>query len=157
MNMSFDLDGVIANTDKWFFRMLNVMYQVSPGNDELLQMELDYYASRPLNYNPHLFMNRQDTGIIITARKPWSKTATERWLLRYGITLPVIHVDYANVIDWGVLSYEEASYIAGEMKAGVISLKGVSVHFDNNPYVVRKIRELLPCMVVILVGNEDRE
>lgn len=161
MIMSFDLDGVIADTDRWFFRGLNVMYRVSLAvegtpNDELYSMELDYYASRPLKHDPRFLMAEADEGVIITARKPWAKKVTNQWLTRYGIELPVHYCDSQDDINWD--NYERASVIAGRYKAAVIrglwDGKGVDVHFDNNPYVVQVMREELPGVTIIQVGGE---
>ena len=120
MKISFDLDGVIANTDKWFFRLLNVLYAMNGGDENLLYlMEMDYYASRPLKYHPNLLMAQHDEGFIITSRKPRAKRETEKWLRKYGVTLPIIYSDHNDEIDW--TDYAGASVVAGRYKASIIS------------------------------------
>jgi len=154
MITTFDLDGVIADTDKWFFRMLNIVQ----FNAAHLQMELDYYANRPLKHHPNLFMTNNDVGYIITARKPYAEKITRRWLKKYGITLPILFVDHNDEIDW--TSYEKASVIAARAKAEVLNdlsslHMGGLVHFDNNPFIIRELRA--EGIVAILIGGNQLE
>jgi len=153
MRISFDLDGVITNSEKWFFTIINVM-KLLKGNEDLLNsMEILYYSTRSVKYNPYLFLSPEDQGYIITARKPISFTSTEHWLQGNGINLPIIYIDQHDTIDW--TNYAEASYISATRKADEITRVGIEVHFDNNPYIVRKLRTLLPPLSkVILIGGE---
>ena len=154
MKISFDLDGVIANTDKWFFRMLDVLRWVDGCNKVLLEvMEMDYYASRPLKYHPKEFMATGDTGFVLTSRRPKATHVTSCWLEKHGIKLPLIFSDPDSEIDW--TDYEKASLLAGKYKANVISQCGVQVHFDNNPYIIQQIRRLQPTVRAVLIGGEE--
>jgi len=168
MKISFDLDGVIAESERWFFRMLNfqfgVRYQVMPGYQfvcrnthvergiDLLRLaELDYYSSRPLKYHPKMFMAANDEGYIVTSRKPWSAEVTEAWLKRYGIDIPIVYTDHNDSLDW--TDYKTASIMAGRLKSATILDMGIDVHFDNNPFIVDVMRDLTNVRV-ILVGGE---
>lgn len=152
MKVSFDLDGVIAKSDKWFFRILNVFRELGHESEELWLMEKDYYESRPVLHHPNFFLADDDKGFIITARKPRAKEVTERWLKNHGIYLPIIFIDGKNDIDW--LDYPKASKQAGAYKSKTIDALDVSCHFDNNPYAVQEIRRILPNVGVIQIGGE---
>jgi hypothetical protein len=151
MKISFDLDGVIADTDRWFFRLL----EVECDKKILDMMELDYYSSRPLKHHPNYFLSSNDTGCIITARKPHAKDITEKWLTKHGIYLPVTYVDGNDDIDW--LDYEKGSIIAGERKAKELMDLGVDIHFDNNPYVINVIRQTHIVKAILIGGGLEGE
>lgn len=160
MLVTFDLDGVIAESDRWFFSMFNVLGELVDPNlevhDQYREMELDYYASRPLKYHPNLFMAKDDTGYIITARKPHAKGITYKWLKRHGILLPIVYADLNGDINWW--NYEKASAAAARAKADIIYRLAASnsthqVHFDNNSVIVKKLRK--EGLVAVLIGGKD--
>ena len=151
MRISFDLDGVIADTDRWFFRMLNSLQFLQTSKELLDIMELDYYSSRPVKFHPNFFMTPDDIGFIITSRRPLAIEATQSWLDTNHITLPIIYSDHNGDIDW--TNYEKASLIAGKYKAKIIRKHNIEVHFDNNPYIVEVVRKMIPSTNVILVGG----
>ena len=152
MKISFDLDGVIAASDRHFFRLLNVLRTKSDWKAGLTLAELDYYSNRPLRWHPNDLLSSQDQGYIITSRKPLAREETENWLRKHGITIPVIYADSDDILDWA--DYPKASTQAASLKARVISSLGVAVHFDNNPYIVKELRLLLPFVNTIQVGGE---
>ena len=152
MNISFDLDGVIAESSRHFFRLLNALRTKSAWAKELELAELDYYSNRPLLHHPNEFLASGDKGCIITSRKPRAKEETENWLRRHGITIPIIFADADNILDWS--DYPKASTRAGKLKAEVIRGIDIDVHFDNNPYIVKELRTLLPTVRIIQVGGE---
>lgn len=152
MNISFDLDGVIAEGNRWFFRLLEPLRKTDP--DAALVAELDYYASRPLKCHPNQFLSGDDKGIIITARKPWAQDITNHWLREHGILQPVYFVDTVDYLDWGGVSYAETSAACAALKATVLRTQGIDVHFDNNAVLVAVLRERLPNIRCVLVGGE---
>ena len=153
MKISFDLDGVIADTDKWFFRLCDFLLRGKKERDPLLDtMVSDYFLHRPLKYHPNQFMADGDLGYIITSRRPDTRFDTEEWLRRHGIHLPIVFSDYNGEIAW--FDYEMASCSAGIKKARIIKELGVEIHFDNNPYIVEKIRELVPDVKAVLIGGD---
>jgi len=149
--ISFDLDGVITNAEKWFFSTLDALRRTH-NNDQIREIELMYYATRQVKLNPYEFLGPGDIGYVITARKPLARTVTENWLFRHSINLEVVFVDSEGDIDWK--NYEEASYISGERKLGVLGSKGITVHFDNNPHIVQVMRRKMPSATIIQVGAE---
>ena len=105
-------------------------------------------------------MAKDDIGFIITARKPHAKKTTENWLKRHGITLPIIYADYNGGINWW--DYDKASVIAARAKAKIIQKLSLdnfnetndqSVHFDNNPFIVRELRKAE--LSAVLVGGDN--
>ena len=152
MRISFDLDGVIADTDRYFFRLLDILRSLNADKRLLEIMEMDYYESRPLKYHPRLFMAIGDEGFVITSRKPRARGITSDWLEKNGITLPLIFSDHYDVIDWS--DYEEASILAGKYKADVIGQYGIELHFDNNPRIIQQIRQIMPTVRAVLIGGE---
>jgi len=149
--ISFDLDGVITDAEKWFFSTLDALRRTHNG-EHIQEIELMYYATRQVRYNPYQFMSSSDIGYIITARKPIARQITEGWLLQHSIHLEVVYVDSNNDIDWE--NYEEASYESGIRKTQVLGSKGITVHFDNNPFIVKKMRDRMPSATIIQVGAE---
>ena len=144
MKISFDLDGVLADTDRWFFRLLDLHDSI-----DVTTMEKDYFSSRPLKHHPDYFMSKDDQGYIITARKPSSKESTEEWLRKYRIDLPITYVDSNGDIDWS--NYKKASIMVGKRKLEMLKTLTIDIHFDNNPYIVEVIRNNGIC--AILVGR----
>lgn len=153
MRISFDLDGVITSSSKWFFRLLDMIREVNPQSPNLQRTEIDYYDSLELRLNPNLFLANEDEGFIITCRKPYSKQVTLDWLAKYGIRLPVFFVDEKDEIDW--MNYREGSLRAAKIKARKIESLGVGIHFDNNPYLIEILRQELPDIKIIAIGAED--
>jgi len=151
MRMSFDLDGVITDSEKWFFGILSTLRQMH--NKELLDaIEILYYSTRQIRYNPFQFLSARDEGFIITARKPISHAITESWLLNHAIYLPIIYVDPDNSIDW--IDYMESSYESAKRKVDIMGLREITTHLDNNPYIVTKMRQLMPSATIIQIGGE---
>jgi len=152
MKISFDLDGVITDGHHWFFELLHPLRITYPI--EAKQAELSYYSSRLIKFHPNLFLVEGiDEGIIITARKPVARQVTEQWLRRYGILLPVFFIDPYDTLDW--FCYAKASKESAALKARVIERQGVEIHFDNNPILVKTLRNILPGVKIILVGGEN--
>ncbi len=148
---SFDLDGVIADGHHWFFRIIDTIRQVNPQLAEIA--ELEYYSSRPLKNHPNLFLASGDKGFILTARKPKAQKITKSWLKRYGINLPIIFVDKGGSIDWG--DHVKASAQVARLKAKAIQELQVDIHFDNNPTIVRKLREEFGIKAILIGGEEE--
>ena len=152
MRISFDLDGVITNSEKWFYSTLDMLELLKAQRSSVTITELMYYSTRSVIHNPYMFLSDEDQGFIITARKPLAKLVTEQWLQSHGITLPVVFIDSYDSIDWG--DYSRASVESGQRKASEIEKLGVSVHFDNNPIAVKVMRNSLPSVRIIQIGGE---
>ena len=147
MKISFDLDGVITDASSWFF---SICEAIGNWNESVKAARLRYYQTCKLKYNPQLFLSRLDEGFIITARKTESGEITKAWLRRHGILLPIFYLPNADIIDW--TDYEYASIEAAIQKAKLIRHLDINIHFDNNPYIVEKLRRLTQSALIILVS-----
>ena len=152
MRISFDLDGVITNSEKWFFGMLSTLREVHSNQDTLDVIEILYYSTRLVKHNPYMFMAIGDVGYIITARKPISRPVTEDWLVNNGISLEVVYIDVVDDIDWS--NYKAGSIVSAHRKAEAIKARDIKIHLDNNPYIINELRKIIPDIVTILVGGE---
>ena len=150
MNISFDLDGVVADGHRFNLCLVNGIYLV----DEALAMkaELEYYRSRPLLMHPNNMLAEGDTGYIITSRKPYSEDITRKWLKRHGILCDIVFADHADTINWK--DDPEASIKAARLKMQAILDLHIDVHIDNNPTIIQTMRKVLPATTAILVGGE---
>jgi len=153
MIVSFDLDGVITNSEKWFFGIINSLKVLSDASSILLDtIEILYYSTRSTKLNPYSFLAEGDKGYIITARKPIAREATVEWLRSHAISLPVIYVDQLDDIDWS--NYKLASVTSAKRKVSQMKMYGITTHIDNNPYIVDTIRKDYPDITAILYGGE---
>ena len=150
MRISFDLDGVISNGQAYeFFAEMRRAYPPS----EWPTMKHHFYSSCELKSSPYSLMNEDDVGFIITSRQPDSQQLTREWLQEQNITLPVFFADPLGLIDWA--DYPKASVNAARYKALIIQELEIDIHYDNNPYIIKTIRELLPRVQCILVNEES--
>ena len=148
MRISFDLDGVIADAGSWFFVLCGAIGDWD--DSRLKEARMRYYDACKLKYNPQLFLSPADTGAIITARKTEAKQATDAWLCRHGISLPIHYVVGADGIEWG--NYSEASIEVAKRKLSLMRLLDIDLHFDNNPIIVKELRRISPCPAAVLVS-----
>ena len=149
MRISFDLDGVITNGGAHeFFAEMRKTYPPS----EWTTMKHHFYSSRELKSSPYSLMNEDDVGFIITARQPDSQELTREWLQGQNITLPLYFADPLGLIDW--VDYPKASVKAARYKALIMKELDIDIHYDNNPYIIKTLRELLPRLQCILVSEE---
>ena len=153
MKISFDLDGVIASTNKWVYRMADAIMAAGAPEVYVINMLKEYYASAPLKFHPSIFMSQDDCGVIVTMRKPEAQEATGDWLQRHSIYLPIWYADPNGEVDWS--NYSTASRRAGILKAEFLAGAHVDVHLDNNPYIVSVLREQLPEIKIIQIRKED--
>lgn len=148
MRISLDLDGVIADGERWFYAIADGVIEIDPLLSE--RAELAYYASRGVKHHPSYFLNSNDKGFIITARKSRSCNVTIRWLKQNNIVLPVYFVDEKDEADWN--DYGAASEIVARLKTNVIRSLGIELHLDNNPIIVNMLRS--EGINALQIGNE---
>lgn len=75
MRVGFDLDGVICDVNLALLRAIA---------DDRPAEEL-YYRTRRALLNPFQWLGPEDSGLIVTHRKLWTKEITRAWLVRNGI------------------------------------------------------------------------
>jgi len=153
MRISFGLDGVIVNTNKWVYRMADALMAAGTPEAYVINMLKEYYASASLRSHPAMFMAQNDKGIIVTMRQPEAQEVTDDWLQRHDIYLPIYYADPKGEIDW--TNYSTASRRAGTLKAEILISQRIDVHLDNNPYIVSVLRDQLQDTRIIQIGKED--
>ena len=156
MRLSFDLDGVIADTDNGLLALLHqAAREGKPGaTDEVLQ----YYARRPIRLDPRQFTGPEDEFHIITGRVPSAHEITRAWVSRHFgplfgnggrclhlVGTPAVEIMFAEGRD------AEASHKLAERKLGAITLVQSQVHFDNNPVIVEYLRKA--GVIAVMVGG----
>ena len=140
MILSFDLDGVLADTDNAMLALMHTAVRAKvPGADDDLQQ---YYARRRLLLNPLDLVGPDDRFIILTGRIPFAHKVTIEWVNHF---LP--SCDNLQLLGD---AETEALYIRGEdskasllmagRKLSVINDSGSAIHFDNNPTIIRQLR-----------------
>jgi uncharacterized HAD superfamily protein len=106
-----------------------------------------------LKFHPNLFLTSGDKGFILTARKPMSKEITKSWLKRYGINLPIVFIDKKGDVDWH--DHIKASIQSARLKAKAIKELKIDIHFDNNPTIVKRLREEFGIKAILVGGEEE--
>ena len=148
MKISFDLDGVICDSDWGWLDRLRDVYGV--GEDWPEEEEEKYYACREKVLDPYQFMGLEDTAVILTGRPLHLKDITEKWLHKNGLgAFPVI---FTRTLKGTPTATREEFKAIGESKAKFFIDEKVKVHFDDNEQVVKAMREALPDMVIIHTG-----
>jgi hypothetical protein len=151
MKIGFDLDGVICASDSAMLGLLHDFERKGSliGGELMLR---HYYLSRPVLHDPREFCADIDQIYVVTCRSvqtmPWTQAWVNQWVpgaMILWARTPAMEALYAKG------RYEEASVSSAESKAQLILRAGIEVHFDNNPFIVRRLREL--GIKAILVGG----
>ena len=143
MRLSFDLDGVVADTSN---SMLGLLHRAArdglPGADIDLQQ---YYARAKIALDPREFCLPGDEFFIITGRVPTAHAITGDWVLRWfgPAALDDLYLIGNGASEELLLNGkdEEASELLAQGKLRAIQTACADVHFDNNPVIVRRLRE----------------
>lgn len=154
MILSFDLDGVIADTDNGLLQLLH-RYARSDDNDGGNDYLQQYYARRNVLLNPRRFSGPGDEYHIVTGRVPSAHKITRVWVERWlgAETLPNLHLVSDSKIEkfFEQGKTEAASVELGQRKLRVLQFIKAQVHFDNNPLIVAYLRS--EGMTSVLVGG----
>ena len=154
MILSFDLDGVVADTDNGLLQLLH-QYARDDHNDGAKHYLQQYYARRSLLLNPRRFSGPGDEVHIVTGRVPSAHKITRIWVERWlgADSLPNLHLvadaKIEKFFEWG--KTEAASIELGKRKLRVIQFTKAEVHFDNNPLIVAYLRSR--GVTAVLVGG----
>ena len=154
MILSFDLDGVIADTDNG---LLNLLHQAARknGNVGSLHYLQQYYARRRIVLDPRGLAGPSDEVHIVTGRVPSAFGVTRDWVKNWlGPTaLENLHlVSDARIerfFEEGLT--EKAAKELARRKLRVLQYIKAQVHFDNNPVIVAYLRK--EGMTAVLVGG----
>lgn len=154
MILSFDLDGVIADTDNGVLNLLHQAARVngSEGSHHYLQQ---YYARRNVILDPRSLAGPEDEVHIVTGRVPQAFAITRVWVERWlgADTLPNLHLVSDSKIEklFEVGNPGAATLELAVRKLRVIRFIKAEVHFDNNPTIVKYLRG--EGMTTVLVGG----
>ena len=144
MKISWDLDGAIADINVGTLQWLRDL-----GFPE--KEELAYYSALRKMIDPYDFATSDDEIVILTGRPIHLKDVTLRWLKKNG--LGHIRVIFTKTIPKKPTGTNDEFRAIGKTKAQIFKDEGISVHFDDNEEVVKAMRNEMPDIVVVQVGN----
>lgn len=150
MRMSFDLDGVVCDGDSG---MLNLLHNAHRRGDYGADVALrNYYLSRQIRLDPRMVtVPGVDKWIIITGRVSATHGWTEDWAYHHipegvlGLTFVGDAVSEELLEDG---RNDEAGDLLADLKAGAIALWQGELHWDNNPRIVKRLRERYGIMTI---------
>ena len=154
MILSFDLDGVIADTDNG---LLNLLHQASRtnGSEGSLHYLQQYYARRRIILDPRSLTGPGDEYHIITGRVPSAHKITKVWVERWLGPEAVLNLHLVGTARVEKMfekgETDKASIELGRSKLRAMQYSKVQVHFDNNPLIVAYLRS--EGMTSVLVGG----
>ena len=153
MILSFDLDGVIADTDNG---LLNILHKAARTNENgSLHYMQQYYARRRIVLDPRGLAGPDDEYHIVTGRIPTAHQITRVWVERWlgPDVLPNLHLVGDGKIEalFEKGKPDEASRELAGRKLRVLQYIKAQVHFDNNPTIVKYLRS--EGMTSVLVGG----
>jgi len=167
MILSFDLDGVIADTDNG---LLNLLHRAERRDGVVKRDEAghhyfgeeaghhylqQYYARRKIMMDPRELTGPGDEYHIVTGRVPSAHKITRVWVERWlgADSLPNLHLVSDSTIErfFEQGKTEAASVELGQRKLRVLQFIKAQVHFDNNPLIVAYLRS--EGMTSVLVGG----
>jgi len=147
MRIAFDIDGVIAELDIPFFRIMDFIPCKEEEKENIYHY---YYAYRPVLLNPKFFTQGQgDEVIIITARPERYKEETIDWLKRHDIKYSkFIMLNHEHPT--GKLDLKEWFKKQARKKAKILIEEKIDVYFEDTPLVVKYLREMLPDNIKVI-------
>lgn len=153
MILSFDLDGVIADTDNG---LLNILHKAARTNENgSLHYMQQYYARRRIVLDPRGLAGPEDEYHIVTGRIPTAHRITRVWVERWlgASALPNLHLVGDSIIEqlFEQGDPEQAAHQLAQRKLRVLQFIKAQVHFDNNPTIVAYLRK--EGMTAVLVGG----
>lgn len=154
MKIAFDLDGVVLDQDMGFCRMVDL------GHQEDQQELMKYYCNhRPLQLNPIDFLADDDELFFITGRSILVEELTLKWAKKYFPMAKVIitrlqHPSRDTILmtsNYGKVGEGKSwNKLQAERKAKAIIDNEIDVYFDDNPEVVKHLREMCDSRVKIV-------
>ena len=154
MILSFDLDGVIADTDNG---LLSLLHQEARKNGNVGSMHYlqQYYARRRMVLDPRGLAGPGDEYHIVTGRVPSAFEITRDWVARWlgDGALENLHLVSDSKIEKFFEKGEttKAAHELARRKLRVLQFIKAQVHFDNNPTIVAYLRK--EGMTAVLVGG----
>lgn len=151
--LSFDLDGVIADTDNG---MLALLHQATRDGKPGAAHDLEqYYARRQVVLDPREFCLPGDAFHIVSGRVPSAHYITQLWVGRWFGTLARerLHLVANGEVETAFAEGRDADACAAlaERKLEAVQFIGAAVHFDNNLAIVRRLRQA--GITTVMVGG----
>ena len=144
MKLSFDLDGVICDTDN---AMLGLLYNARTNNWAGAVADLEqYYARQRILIDPRELLGVGDHFHIVTGRVPTAEAITRLWVERWfgwaqasSERLHFVSNEEIERLLIGGQDQEAYELLAQRKLATIIAIQA-EVHFENNPLIVSRLR-----------------
>jgi len=147
MKIGFDLDGVLRTLDLFPLRICKEI------SDDYDMMKWYYMLLKP-ELNPFMFLSEDDEAYIISMQKDRDRELTEKWLRKFLPTITAhVLVHNWNASDWKAQNSEKINNEWSSQKATKIKELGLEVFFEDDPQVVKQLRELCPETKIIQYGG----
>ncbi|KKK96191.1 hypothetical protein LCGC14_2665230 [marine sediment metagenome] len=151
MILSFDLDGVIADTDNG---VLGLLHEGDREGKAAISVALQqYYGRRQVVLDPRMFVGPNDQYHIVTGRVVSAQAITREWVAHFLSDWAGLHF-VGNELSEKLLAagaMDAASDCLAERKLTVVKAIGATIHFDNNPRIVQRLRE--EGLVAVQIGG----
>jgi len=144
MTLGFDLDGVICDIDHYELKLLDTVRRVDPS------LEYWYYVSRRVKLDPSIFKGEGDRVVIVTTRPKRYDWLTKKWLAEHSIEYNELVFVECHRRDQ-LMSFDQWCDAMAEAKARAIKQHNIDVYFEDLPWVVDRLRELVGARVVRVV------
>jgi len=142
--LGFDLDGVICDIDHYELKLLDTVRKVDPS------LEHWYYVSRKPKLNPATFTGKDDKVVIITSRPKRYAWLTKKWLAEHGIQHDELVFVECPPREH-LMSFDQWCDIMAEVKARAIKQHNIDIYFEDLPWVVERLRQIVGARVVQVV------
>jgi uncharacterized HAD superfamily protein len=146
LKIGFDLDGVVFEQHLGTLRLFDLY-----AKDNFDELMLYYCSSLKMQINPLDYTAEGDEIYFVTGRKQSIGEITERWAKKYFpmaklyVTGKTIPINGVAVSDWSKkVAYEKSVVINGEK---------LDIFFEDNPVVVKTLREICPNCKIIQYGS----
>jgi hypothetical protein len=138
MRIGLDLDGVLCDTDTNYVRLCVGIPPYDADMEKRKEMEKVYFSSRNLLLNPEDFVDEVDEYFVITGRdEEVMGEVTRKWCRKY----------VPNAKDILVGEYWKP---VKDAKAKKIIELDLDVYFDDDPSIVKALREVLPERIKVI-------
>ena len=147
MRIGFDLDGVLATQDVTVIILIR-------DKGEFAE---DQYAGtlRPQLY-PSMFLGKNDTAVIITARMARLNLVTKEWCKLHFPSYKLFHVKVPQWLTTHPSDIKKWQNEVSRRKARLINKLQVEVYFEDMPDTVEQLRKLCPNCKIIQYGGRVR-
>lgn len=144
MNIGFDLDGTVLEQSIGLLRVMNALPDAK--QDELLKY---YVSGLKMNLNPLDFLADGDELFFITGRSNCVIETTTKWVKKY-FPYAKLFLTNVEVTEDKVINFYQAQV---KTKSEIINKEKIDVYFEDNPDVVKGLRQVCPNTRIIQYGS----